>query len=31
MGPTVNIGLAAVSHNLMATTTGAFDGVSGSW
>ena len=31
MGPTVYIGLAAVSHNVMATTTGAFDFVSGSW
>jgi regulation of enolase protein 1 (concanavalin A-like superfamily) len=31
MGPTVSIGLAAVSHNLMATTTAAFDFVSGSW
>jgi phosphatidylserine/phosphatidylglycerophosphate/cardiolipin synthase-like enzyme len=31
MGQTVYIGLAAVSHNLMATTTGAFDFVSGNW
>ena len=31
MGSTVYIGLAAVSHNVMATTTGAFDFVSGSW
>ena len=31
MGPTVYIGLAAVSHNVMATTTAAFDFVSGSW
>jgi hypothetical protein len=31
MGPTVYIGLAAVSHNVMATTTGVFDFVSGSW
>jgi hypothetical protein len=31
MGPTVYIGVAAVSHNLMATTTAAFDSVSGNW
>jgi regulation of enolase protein 1 (concanavalin A-like superfamily) len=31
MGPTVYIGVAAVSHNVMATTTAAFDFVSGSW
>jgi len=31
MGPTVYIGVAAVSHNVMATTTGVFDFVSGSW
>jgi len=31
MGPTVYIGLAAVSHNVLATTTGVFDFVSGSW
>jgi phosphatidylserine/phosphatidylglycerophosphate/cardiolipin synthase-like enzyme len=31
MGSTVYIGLAAVSHNVMATTTAAFDFVSGSW
>ncbi|MCU1382881.1 MAG: hypothetical protein JWL71_1578 [Acidobacteria bacterium] len=31
MGPTVYIGLAAVSHNVMATTTANFDFVSGSW
>jgi hypothetical protein len=31
MGQTVYIGVAAVSHNLMATTTAAFDAVSGAW
>jgi hypothetical protein len=31
MGPTVYIGLGAVSHNVMATTSAAFDFVSGSW
>jgi phosphatidylserine/phosphatidylglycerophosphate/cardiolipin synthase-like enzyme/regulation of enolase protein 1 (concanavalin A-like superfamily) len=31
MGTSVYIGLAAVSHNVMATTAAAFDFVSGSW
>ena len=31
MGPTVCVGLGAVSHNVMATTTANFDFVSLSW
>jgi len=31
MGQTVYVGIAAVSHNVMATTTAAFDSVSGGW
>jgi hypothetical protein len=31
MGTSVYAGLAAVSHNVMATTTAAFDAVSGGW
>jgi regulation of enolase protein 1 (concanavalin A-like superfamily) len=31
MAPTVYVGVAAVSHNVLATTVGVFDFVSGSW